>query len=112
MSEIKLHEGEWYANFKNEVFIRCLHKLFPRPLSELIASTDGSSSANLEWLNYNAAILKTVDSLANEFTKRTEASWVIEGRKVTMNVCMQYRNSPELDAIAVYFFNKREELID
>ena|SRR6476620_3238720 len=103
---IKLHEGVWYSNFKNEVFIRCLKKLYPEALGASIDSTDASSTANIEWLNYRTDVLQVMDSLANEFAKRKEALWAIENKRVTMNVCLGYRNSTELDSIATSLYKK------
>ena len=98
---IKLHEGNWLSNFKNEVFIRCLKKLYPKSFTTFIDSSDASSSANIDRLDYNKEVLKLADSLADGFVKRPEATWSIENAKVTMNVCMSYRNSAELDSVAV-----------
>lgn len=100
----KLHEGRWYFNFKNEVFIRCLKKIYPESFRAFIDSTDASSSANIDHLDYNREVLKIADSLANDFSKRAETSWDIENKKVTINVCISYRNSAELDAIAVFYY--------
>jgi hypothetical protein len=105
-SKIKLHEGNWYFNFKNEVFISCLKKIYPQNLSSMIDSLDASSLANIDQLDYNRDIINIADSLANNFTKRQEALWTIEGRKVTLNICMRYRNSLELDSVAVFFFKR------
>jgi hypothetical protein len=96
-----LHEGKWYFNFKTEVFIRCLKKIYPPAFTAFIDSTDASSSANIDHLDYNREVLKIADSLANAFSKRPEASWTIENAKVTMNICIAYRNSAELDSLAV-----------
>lgn len=105
-SRRKLHEGRWYFNFKTEVFIRCLKKIYPRGFSAFFDSTDASSSANIDHLDNNCEVLKIADSLANDFSKRTETSWDIENKKVTMNVCISYRNSAELDSIAVFYYRK------
>ena len=102
----QLHEGRWYFNFKNDVLIRCLKNIYPQRFSAFIDSTDASTSANIEHLGNNQEVLKIVDSLANAFTKRPEASWTIENAKVTMNVCIDYRNSTELDSLAVFFYRK------
>jgi hypothetical protein len=104
--EVTLHEGRWYFNFKNEVFIRCLKKLYPEQFSSMIDSLDASSSANLDQLDYNQEMLKIADSLANSFTKKHEALWTVEGKKVTLNICMSYRSSTELDSVAVFFYDK------
>lgn len=69
-SEIKLHEGSWYSNFKNEVFINCLKKMYPQNFSLMIDSVDASSSANIYQLDYNREIINIADSLANDFTKK------------------------------------------
>jgi hypothetical protein len=103
---INLHEGSWYSNFKNEVFIRCLKRLYPQSFSLFIDSTDASSSANMDWLSYNTELLKIVDSLSSQFMKRKSTSWSIENKKVTLNVCMDYRNSAELDSLAVFYYRK------
>jgi hypothetical protein len=105
-STIKLHEGQWYFNFKTEVFMRCLKKIYPKSFTAFIDSSDASSSANIEWLRYDSEVLKIADSLANNFAKRPEASWTIENTKVTLNVCIGYRNSIELDSVAVFFYHK------
>ncbi len=105
-SVIKLHEGQWYYNFKNEVFIRCLKKIYPKIFSELIDSLDASTAANTDQLGFNREVLNLADSLAANFAKRPEASWKIERAKVTLNVCISYRNSIELDSIAVFFYDK------
>jgi len=109
---VRLHEGLWYSNFKNEVFARCLKKIYPEHLSMLIDTTDGSTAANLEWLRYNHDVINVMDSLASAFAKRVEASWNIENRKVTMNVCLEYRNSYELDSIAVALYKKVQSEFD
>jgi hypothetical protein len=109
-NKIKLHEGNWYYNFKNEVFIRCLKRLYSQKLDTLIDSIDASSSANLEWLDYNVETIRIIDSLAEGFVKRPQASWTIENRKITMNICISYRNSTELDKVAVFFYRKSHSL--
>jgi hypothetical protein len=106
LSSIQLHEGAWYSNFKNEVFIRCLKKMYPNELAASMDATDASSAANVEWLEYSSDVLGTVDSLADAFVKRKEAMWTLENKKVAMNVCLGYRNSAELDAITVSVYNK------
>lgn len=103
---IKLHEGHWYSNFKNEVFIRCLKKIYPESFKKLIDSLDASTSANIDQLDNNLLLLSVADSLANNFAKRPEASWTIENAKVTLNVCIGYRNSSELDSVAVFLYRK------
>ncbi|MDB5202893.1 MAG: hypothetical protein JWQ27_2302 [Ferruginibacter sp.] len=108
VSLVKLHEGPWMTNFKNEVFTRCLHKVYPAELTRRIDSTDASSAANKECLNYDSQVLQLADSLATAFANRPAASWTIENKRVTMNVCLQYRNSSELDSIAVRFYNRVE----
>jgi hypothetical protein len=108
-NEIRLHEGSWYFNFKNEVFVSCLKKLYPHSFSIMIDSVDASSTANIDQLDYNRKIIDIADSLATNFTKRQETLWTIEAKKVTLNVCMRYRNSIELDSAAVFFFKKFHE---
>ena len=44
--------------------------------------------------------------MAENFSKRPEAQWEIEGGKVTMNVCLGFRISKELDSIAVVYYHK------
>lgn len=105
-STISLHEGKWISNFKNEVFLRCLKKLYPQSLSDLIDSNDVSSAANLDHLEFNTKVTHIVDSLANSFATRQEALWTIEGKKVTMNVCMKYRNSKELDSLTMLYYQR------
>jgi|ERR1035437_4351121 hypothetical protein len=105
-STIKLHEGHWYFNFKTEVFIRCLKKIYPDIFSTLIDSLDASTSANIDQLDNNLVVFKIADSLANAFSKRREVFWAIENKKITMNICIGYRNSAELDSIAVFFYKK------
>lgn len=103
---ITLHEGNWISNFKNEVFIRCLKKLYPTELGAMIDSLDASSSANLDQVDFNQRIVEIVDSLATSFTNRHETTWTIEERKVTLNICLSYRNSMELDSIALRVYQK------
>jgi hypothetical protein len=69
-------------------------------------SLDGSSAANLDHLGYNEKIRDAIDSLAISFSKRNETKWTIENRNVTINVCLSYRNSIELDSIALRFYNQ------
>jgi hypothetical protein len=112
---ITLHEGKGYTNYKNEFFINCLKKLYPEKFSLMLDSLDASQSANIDQLNYDTQLQQLVDSLAESFTKRNEANWSIENRKVTLNVCISYRNSKELVQIAVSFFrrqNKNKTSID
>ena len=106
---IQLHEGNWISNFKNEVFIRCLKKMYPKDLSALFDSADASSSANIDHLGYNRGVLQIADSLAERFVKRPEASWTIEGAKPTLNVCLGYRNSAELDSLTLIIYYKYEK---
>ena len=106
LSTITLHEGKWISNFKNEVFLRCLNKLLPAGFNAALDSIDASSFANFEHLEYDQQILITIDSIANSFSKRNEANWTIEQRKVTINVCLGFRNSAELDSLAWKFYKK------
>jgi len=106
---IILHEGRWISNFKNEVFIRCLNKLFPAELSATLDSIDGSNSANFEQLEYDQQVIGAIDSIATSFSKRNETTWAIEQRRVTINVCLSYRNSTELDILARHFYKKLAE---
>lgn len=101
-----LYEGRWCTNFKNEVFLRCLKKAYPKSFGDLIDSIDGSSSANLDQLEYNKEVLHTADSLALQFLKRDEVSWKIEGKNVILNFCMNYRNSKELDSLTGLLYRK------
>lgn len=103
---VTLHEGRWISNFKNEVFIQCLNKLFPSELNATLDSVDGSSSANLEQLDYNQQVIVAIDSIATSFSKRNEPTWALEQRRVTINVCLSYRNSTELDSLARHFYKK------
>lgn len=103
---VHLHEGEWVSNFKNEVFIRCLKEIYPSRLAEMFDSIDASSSANLDQMNYDNRALVLVDSLAIAFKSSHEASLSIEKRKITINVCMSYRNSKELDSIALSYYKR------
>lgn len=104
--KIKLHEGKWVSNFKNEVFIRCISRLYPSELNNSINSFDASSSANLEWLKYNSEIISVIDSLATSFSKRNEANWTIENRKIAMNLCLAHRNDIVLDSISMKYYKK------
>lgn len=104
--KIKLHEGKWVSNFKNEVFIRCISRLYPSELNNSINSFDASSSANLEWLKYNSEIISVIDSLATSFSKRNEANWTFENRKIAMNLCLTYRNDIVLDSISMKYYKK------
>lgn len=106
VNKITLHEGRWISNFKNEVFIRCLNKLFPVGLNATLDSLDGSSSANFEQLDYDQEVIVAIDSIATSFSKRNETIWTIEQRKVTINVCLSFRNSTELDILARQFYKK------
>jgi hypothetical protein len=101
---ITLHEGEWISNFKNEVFIRCLKKMYTENTAKLIEEEDASSAANADWLDFDKRVFLIADSLANAFIKKPEASYTIENSKVAMNVCMEYRNSVTLDKIAVKLY--------
>jgi hypothetical protein len=103
---ITLHEGAWFSNFKNEVFIRCLKKIYPANFTTIVEAEDGSTSANVDWLGYDKRVLNIADSLANEFIKRPQASWKIENKKVTLNVCLNYRNSIELDNLTLLYYKK------
>lgn len=105
-STITLHEGEWISNFKNEVFLRCFNKLLPAGFNASLDSIDASSSANFEHLDYDQQILSTIDSIATSFSKRNETNWTIEQRKVTINICLGFRNSAELDSLAWKFYKK------
>ena len=108
---ILLHEGKGYTNFKNEVFIRCLKKLYPVNLSVMLDTLDASTSANLDQLGYNFQLEKIADSLAEAFKNRNDAEWSIENKKVTMNVCLNYRNSAELDEFTLNLFRKQNKII-
>ena len=103
---IELHEGNWVSNFKNEVFIQCLKKMYTKNLPTILDSVDASSSANVDQLQYNREVLHIAESLAERFVKRPEASWTIEGVRTTLNVCLAYRNSAELDSISLAFYHK------
>jgi hypothetical protein len=105
-SVIKLHEGWWYTNFKNEVFIQCLKRLYPKNFSTFFDSLDASSTANTDQLDFNTEVLKIADSIAGEFVKGPESSWTIENKKIVMNICMGYRNSEALDAVSVFFYKR------
>jgi hypothetical protein len=105
-STIRLHEGNWYFNFKNEVFIRCLKQAYPQRFSAFIDSVDASSAANVDRLDFNSEVVKAADNLATAFMKRVETSWTIEGKKITLNSCIAYRNSAELDAVAVTLYRR------
>jgi hypothetical protein len=100
-----LHEGNWIFNFKNEVFISCLKKLYPQSFRNFYDTTDASSSANIDRLQFNSEVRKVIDSVADNFTKRSEANWEIEGGKITMNVCLDFRLSHELDSIAMKYYS-------
>jgi hypothetical protein len=106
INTITLHEGRWISNFKNEVFIRCLNKLLPEDISTTLYLADASSSANLEQLDYDQQVVEVIDSIATFFSKRNENTWTIEKRKVTINVCLSFRNSTELDSLARDFYKK------
>jgi hypothetical protein len=106
LNKVMLHEGVWVSNFKNQVFIQCLYRLFPADFNAKLNSLDGSSAANLDHLGYNEKIRDAIDSLAISFSKRNETKWTIENRNVTINVCLSYRNSIELDSIALRFYNQ------
>lgn len=106
LKSIPLHEGRWYTNFKNEVFLRCLKNAYPKSFGDLIDSIDGSSSANLDQLEYNKEVLYIADSLALQFLKSDEVSWKIEGKNVIFNFCMNYRNSKELDSLTELLYKK------
>lgn len=101
---ITLHEGEWITNFKNEVFIRCVKKLYPASFSEAVAAVDASTAANLEHLNFDEAVIHQADSLASSFVNRKEFSWEIENTKVILNFCLYYRNSKELDKLTMKLY--------
>jgi hypothetical protein len=75
-------------------------------LSAVIDSLDASGSANMDQLNYDEKVLHLADSLATSFSKRQEAFWTVESGKVTMNVCLSYRNSKELDSLSVLYYQK------
>jgi len=104
--KISLHEGVWYTNFKNEVFMSCLGTLYPDNLIAAINSVDASSAANLDQLDYRSDVRSVIDSLVGAFIKRPETVWAIENRRVTMNVCLSYRNSTELDSIAIDLYKR------
>lgn len=106
LHKIKLHEGKWVSNFKNEVFIKCISRLYPSELNNSINSFDASSSANLGWLKYNSEIISVIDSLAMSFSKRNEANWTIENRKIAINLCLAYRNDIVLDSISMKYFKR------
>ena len=101
-----IHEGKWITNFKNEVFIRCLKKIYPLNLTALMDTIDASNSANIDRLGYNKELIEVADSLAEKFSHRPEALWTIEKSKVTLNVCLGYRNSLELDSLSLIYLKK------
>jgi hypothetical protein len=95
----KIHEDSWHFSFKNLVFFDCLKKLSPNEFRIIIDSLDGSTSAILERLYFNKDVIAIADSLATRFTK-TDSFWPIEGRKVILNACLDYRTSKALDQFA------------
>ena len=105
---VKLHEGNRIYNCKNEIFIRCLKRLYPQDFSTFFDSTDASSIANMDRLDYNKETIQFVDSLASKFVMRPTASWTIENRRVSMNVCLSYRNSVELDSTILLFYQRHD----
>lgn len=100
-----LHEGNWVFNFKNEVFISCLKKMYPKGFRNFYDTADASSSANIDRLQYNLEVRKAINSVAEEFMRKPEANWKIEGGKITMNVCLDFRLSHELDSIAMKYYS-------
>ena len=101
-----LHEGRWISNFKDEVFISCLKKIYSNDFQQFYDANDASSAANDDWLQYNRAVTKIIDSLAKNFSDSPEAKWKIEGGKVTMNICLEFRMSKELDSIALVNYKR------
>ncbi|WP_460568632.1 hypothetical protein [Flaviaesturariibacter terrae] len=100
--KVILHEGEWVYNFKNDVFMSCLRRLYPQAAKN-IDSTDGSGQANSERLGYNRGVFRIVDSLSAAFAKRPENSIWFQGPPPLMNLCISYRNSAELDSLAIRY---------
>jgi hypothetical protein len=94
---VMLNEGQWNFIFKNEVFIRSLEKLYPDSFRSMLKQFDGSSSANFEQLGFDKGIIGIADSLPAAFTRRPELNWKVEDIKIVMNLCIAYRNSPDLD---------------
>ncbi|MBN8664900.1 MAG: hypothetical protein J0L83_10010 [Chitinophagales bacterium] len=100
IKRVRIHEGFICTNFKNEVFIQCLRKIYAKELVTL-DSLDGSTAANKEHLGYDAQTLHLIDSLASVFSKRPEMNWHIENKRVIINLCLEYRNSKDVDQIAL-----------
>ncbi len=95
--KIKLHEGIWISNFKNEVFIRCLKLLYGEKMKDIIENKDASTMVNKEWLKYDVEIIKKADSLSNQFIKNLKHNYSLENKTVIINICLAYRNSISLD---------------
>lgn len=96
----KIHEESWQYNFKNQVFIACLQKLYPPDFRSILDSVDGTKAAIYDRLDYNREVLSIADSLATEISRKINHSSLIEGRKVILNACLDYRTSKELDRFA------------
>lgn len=73
-------------------------------MAELIQASDGSTAANLDQLDFSEEAVQSVDSLVAAFIKRKELFPDMENRKVILNACLAYRNSEELDDVAVRNF--------
>jgi hypothetical protein len=103
---VRLHEGAWYSNFKDEVFIQALKKVYSPNFALYFDSSDASSAVNIERLNYNTEIRNVIDSLANSFSQRREIKVKVERSPVIMDYCIDYRNSNELDSITLKFYKR------
>ncbi|HVZ26390.1 MAG TPA: hypothetical protein VG842_10065 [Sediminibacterium sp.] len=93
----KIHEASWQFNFKNQVFIACLHKLYLPNIWLMVDSIDGTKAAIYDRLDYNKQVMSIADSLATAISQKIDHSSPIEDRKVILNACLDYRTSKELD---------------
>lgn len=99
-------EGPWASNFKNMVFLNCLGRLYPKDFATIVSKSDMSSSANMEWMNHDVEVIKEVNLVVEGFLEKDEAKYTIEGKKVIMNVCLEFRLSTELDSLTGVAYNK------
>lgn len=64
------------------VFLKCLYHLYPKEFAAIVTSNDNSSSANMDWLDYNQEVGKNIDQIVEDFIRKPEAKFDIEGKKL------------------------------
>ena len=110
--KLRLHEGPYHTVFKNRVFTNCIRKIHQDNTSPLLDSIIyGSLETEYGWgLHMNPSDYKslefTIDSIAISFSKRPEARRENEYGPETLRACLAFRNSKELDYMAVSIIKK------